>query len=169
MVLETQRLILQQFTEADASFVLELLNEPAFHKFIGDKGVRTADDARKYLLEGPIASYTKNGYGLWLTKIKENNQPIGMCGLKNRPVLDIPDLGYAFLKQYWFKGYATEAARGVLEYARRQLAQHHIAAITHPQNEGSVHVLKKLGFEFLGNVEIDGFEGTNKRFQIDFS
>lgn len=153
----------------DANFVLQLLNEPAFHQYIGDKGARTVDDAWNYLTEGPIASYQKYGYGLWLTKIKETKQPIGMCGLKKRAVLNMPDLGYAFLKQYWSKGYATEASRGVLTYGTQKLGLSHIAAITHLDNDGSIRVLQKLGFHYKGVVDLDGFESENKLFEIDLS
>lgn len=169
MILETDRLILQEFTTADANFILDLLNEPAFHRYIGDKGVRTIDEARIYLTEGAISSYKNSGYGLWLAKTKKNNTSIGMCGLKNRDVLEIPDLGYAFLKQYWSKGYATEAAPGVLTYAFEKLSLNRIAAITHPENKGSEKVLQKLGFQFKKLVYLDDFEGQSKLFEIDLN
>lgn len=168
-ILETDRLVLQEFTAGDTNFILDLLNEPAFHHYIGNKGVRTPNDALQYLTEKHIASYKKYGYGLWLTKIKKNDQPIGMCGLKNRSVLDIPDLGYAFLKQYWSKGYATEASRGVLSYASQKLGLSRLAAITHLDNDGSIRVLQKLGFHFKEIVDLEGFEGKNKLFEIDLS
>ncbi len=168
-ILETERLILQEFTAADANVVLDLLNEPAFHQYIGDKNVRTKNDALQYLTEGPIASYKKYGYGLWLANVRKSNQPIGMCGIKKRPTLQIPDLGYAFLKRYWSKGYATEAARGVIKYASKTLQMKRLAAITHPGNNASIKVLQKVGFQFKEITKLDGFEGKNKWFEIDLS
>lgn len=168
-IVETDRLILQEFSTNDADFVLQLLNEPAFHQYIGDKGVRTVDDAISYLYNGPIGSYKKYGYGLWLAKIKKNNTSAGMCGLKNRDVLEIPDLGYAFLKRYWSKGYATEAALGVINYAKVHLQLPRLVAITHPENKGSEKVLQKIGFQYKKVIHLESFKGKNKLFEIDLN
>ena len=107
-ILETDRLRLRKLSTDDAGFVLRLLNEPSFIQNIGDKGVRTMDDARSYILNGPVASYEKFGFGLWLVEKKESGVSIGMCGLLKREVLEDVDLGYAFLPEFWARGYALE-------------------------------------------------------------
>ena len=106
-VVETPRLILRRLTLDDAEFIHQLLNEPSFLEFIGDKGVRTLDDARDYLLKGPIASYATFGFGLNLVNLKQDGTHIGMCGLLKREALPDVDVGFAFLPAYWSTGYAV--------------------------------------------------------------
>lgn len=163
-IIETKRLILSQLTLDDIPFILSLLNEPAFHEYIGDKGVRSAEEAAEYLEEGPIASYEINGFGLYLTSLKEGNVPIGISGIKKRDSMNLPELGYAFLQKHWSNGYATEAGRGVMDYACTELGLTKIAALTAPNNEGSIRVLEKIGFEFKEMVELPGFDTVNKLF-----
>jgi RimJ/RimL family protein N-acetyltransferase len=147
-VLETERLILRRLTTKDDTFILELLNEPSFVRFIGDRGVRTAPDARDYILKGPIDSYERHGYGLFLTALKMDNVPIGICGLVKRDFLSDADIGYAFLPRFWSQGFAVEAASAVMTYAREVLRLVRIVAIVSPDNERSINVLKKLGLRF---------------------
>ncbi len=121
-VVETPRLILRRLTLDDAEFIHQLLNEPSFLEFVGDKGVRTLDDARDYLLKGPIASYATFGFGLNLVNLKPDGTHIGMCGLLKREALPDVDVGFAFLPAFWSKGYAVESAAAVIEHGRRVLA-----------------------------------------------
>lgn len=114
-ILETERLTLQQLTPGNAPFILDLLNQPAFHKYIGDRGIRNRKGALEYLENGPMASYKHNGFGLYLVTETASHSSIGICGLKKREVLEIPDLGYAFLNKYRGHGYATEAGRAVID------------------------------------------------------
>jgi RimJ/RimL family protein N-acetyltransferase len=153
-VLETERLLLRQLTTEDAEFILELLNEPSFIRNIGDRGVRTTTDARSYILNGPATSYIKNGFGLYLVKLKETNESIGMCGLIKRDTLEDVDIGYAFLPRFWSKGYAVEAAQAVKEYAKNVIGLNRIVAITDPENEGSIRVLEKIGLKFEKMVKL---------------
>src|SRR5512138_3308303 len=115
---QTERLILRPMTEKDAEFILELLNEPSFIKNIGDRKVRTLEGARAYITDGPVASYAKNGFGLYLVELKETHESMGMCGLIRRNTLKDVDIGYAFLPRYWSKGYAFEAALAMKRYAK---------------------------------------------------
>jgi len=147
-VLETNRLTLRRISPEDAGFMLQLLNEPSFHRFIGDKGVRTLDDARNYILQGPMASYERFGFGLFLTELKETQTPIGMCGLLKRDSLDDVDLGFAFVPEFWKQGYARESAAAVIAYAKDVLGLARLAAITSPDNEASIGLLEKLGMKF---------------------
>ena len=147
-ILETERLLLRQFSIDDADFILRLLNEPSFIQNIGDRGVRTLEDARSYILRVPIASYERNGFGLYLVILTETGTSIGMCGLIKREALEDVDIGYAFLPEYWSKGYAIEAAMAVKEYARDGIGLRRLVAITDPENLASIRVLEKLGLRF---------------------
>src|ERR1700741_5190770 len=101
IILETERLFLSHLCADDAPFVLQLLNEPSFIRYIGDKGVRTLDDARRYIAERPVKSYEVNGFGLNLVRLKAGNAPIGICGVLKRDTLPDPDIGFAFLPSFW--------------------------------------------------------------------
>ncbi|HYP53863.1 MAG TPA: GNAT family N-acetyltransferase [Pyrinomonadaceae bacterium] len=148
IVLETERLILRRLTEDDAGFILRLLNEPSFLRYIGDRGVRTPDDARRYVREGPAASYERHGFGFYLVELKEGGAAAGICGLVKRPALEDPDIGFAFLPAYWSKGYAFESASAVMNYARDVLALRRVLAIVSPDNEPSARLLGKLGLKY---------------------
>jgi ribosomal-protein-alanine N-acetyltransferase len=143
----TERLVLRELTLNDAEFILELLNEAAFLQFIGDKGVRTLADARGYILKGPMDSYGRHGFGL-LAACLLDGTPIGICGLVKREGLADADVGFAFLSRHRSKGYAVEAASAVLTHAMRVLHIQRIAAITSPENLGSIAVLEKIGLKF---------------------
>jgi len=162
IVLETERLILRHCTVDDAELILRLLNEPSFLENIGDKGVRTLEDAVRYLLDVPIKSYQLHGHGAHLVLLKESLEPIGTCGLIHRDQFEAPDVGYAFFPEFWAKGYAFEAASAVMEYGRRTLGLPNIIALVKPGNAGSIRVLEKLGFSFskLIQMEPDGAEAA---------
>lgn len=147
-LLETERLTLRHLTTADAPFILELLNQPAFLRFIGDRGVRTVPDAERYLQQGPLHSYQHLGFGLYLVELKADRTPLGMCGLLKRAELEDVDLGYALLSPYWAQGYAFEATTAVLNYAQATLQLKRLLAIVTPDNERSQRVLTRLGFTF---------------------
>lgn len=153
-ILETQRLILRQLTEADAEFIYELLNEPSWIQYIGDRHIHTLEDARAYIRNGPAASYKKNGFGLYLIALKETQEPIGMCGLIRREGLDDVDIGYALLPRFWSKGYAVEAAQAVKEYARDVIGLKRLVAIVDPTNEPSIRVLERVGLRYEKMVRL---------------
>jgi len=160
IVIKSKRLVLRKLDLHDAEFILELLNEAAFVRFIGDKGVRTLQDARDYLSNGPMDSYDRFGFGLYLTSLLSDATPIGICGHVKRETLDDVDVGFAFLSRYWSKGYAVEAASAVLRYAEQELQLRRVVAITNPDNYGSVAVLERIGlrFEKLVKLSDDGAE-----------
>jgi len=148
LVLETERLTLRRIGLDDAGFILDLLNEPSFLRHIGDKGVRTEDDARRYIQDGPLASYQRLGFGLLLVERKGGGEPIGICGLLKREWLEDVDLGFALPPRFWGAGYAFEAASAVLAHARERLGLRRIVAITSLDNEPSIRLLAKLAFRF---------------------
>lgn len=153
-VLETERLSLRKLTVDDAEFILTLLNEPSFLRYIGDKKVRNLDDARQYILNGPVASYERHGFGLNCVELRESHTPIGMCGLLKRDELPDPDIGFALLPDFWNKGFAFEAAEAVLKDARERLKIQRILAITSLDNDASINLLKRLGFKFEEVVQL---------------
>ena len=153
-VLQTDRLKLRHFSVDDAPFILRLLNEPSFIQNIGDKGLRTIEDARGYITTGPRASYEKFGFGLWLVELKDTNVSIGMCGLLRRDNLEDADIGYAFLPEFWSQGYALESAAAVLSSARRDFGLKRVLAIVNSENETSIRLLHKLGFKYERMVKM---------------
>jgi ribosomal-protein-alanine N-acetyltransferase len=148
----TERLELREFSAADADFVLRLLNEPSFLRYIGDRGVRTSEDARRYIADGPVAGYARHGHGLLRVLRKSDGAGIGMCGVLKRDTLPDPDIGFSFLPQYWSQGYALEAARAVMAHARGVLGLERILAITTQDNESSMRLLGRLGFRSDGMI-----------------
>jgi RimJ/RimL family protein N-acetyltransferase len=132
----------------DAEFIVELLNDTAFLRFIGDKGVRSIEDARQYILTGPMESYERHGFGLWLVALKGSNTPIGICGFLKRETLSDVDIGFAFLPPYRSQGYAFESADAVMDYGRKVLGLRRVVAITNEDNIGSIRVLEKIGMSF---------------------
>lgn len=149
-ILETERLVLRRMTLNDDTFIRTLLNEPSFLRYIGDRGVRTLDDARRYIADGPLASYDRVGFGLYVVETKGDEMPIGICGLLKRDTLEHPDIGFAFLPWFWSKGYAFESAAAVLHYGRTTLGIRKILAIVSPDNEASIKLLQRLGFSYEG-------------------
>lgn len=167
MVLETERLFLRQLTPDDDAFILELLNEPGFLENIGDRQVRDLEGARRYVAEGPAVSYARHGFGLWWVGLKATAEPVGICGLIKREVLDHPDIGYAFLARFSGQGFASEAGAAVLAYGRRALGLGRIVAITKPDNDGSIRVLEKIGLKFDGMVTLADHGGESRYFVSD--
>jgi RimJ/RimL family protein N-acetyltransferase len=153
-VCETARLRLRHLTDADAAFVLELLNEPDFIRNIGDREVRTLEDARRYIQHGPVASYSQHGFGLFLVELRNSRVPIGMCGLLKRDYLADVDVGFALRESFRGKGFAFEAASAVLHLGHQVLGLGRIVAITSPDNHASMSVLRKLGLEFERTIRI---------------
>jgi RimJ/RimL family protein N-acetyltransferase len=168
-VLETDRLILRWLSPDDAEFILELLNEPSFLRFIGDKGVRTIEDACDYILNGPVDMYNRLGFGLYLIELKDGGVPIGICGLIKRDTLEDADIGFAFLPRFWAKGYAYESASAVMAYGKSAFGLNRIVAVTTPDNQSSIKVLEKLGFRFEQMVRLSVDAPEIKLFAHDES
>jgi RimJ/RimL family protein N-acetyltransferase len=152
-VCETRRLCLRYLDpHVDAEFILRLLNEPSFLQNIGDRGVRTLEDARQYLTDGALASYARFGFGLFRVELKDDATPIGLCGLLKRDWLDHVDIGFAFFPEFWSQGYAFESAQGVVEWGRQARGVTRVVGITAPHNQGSMRVLEKLGLKPAGTI-----------------
>jgi RimJ/RimL family protein N-acetyltransferase len=152
-LIKTDRLILRTVEESDAAFIYKLLNEPGWIEYIGDKGIRTSEDALNYIKNGPQAMYEREGFGLYLTELKEKHVPIGLCGLIKRDGLDDVDIGFAFLADHQSRGYALEAAKGTVAYAKK-IGLKRLAAITTKKNFSSSRLLEKLGMQHSGYVTL---------------
>jgi RimJ/RimL family protein N-acetyltransferase len=148
IVVRTKRLSLSELQFDDAEFIVMLLNDASFIRYIGDKGVRNLSDAHEYLRSGPMDSYRRNGFGLFLVRRHSDGARVGMCGLVRREGLDHPDVGFAFLPEFRLCGYAYESAAAVVRYGREQLGLGRILGIVNPDNHGSIRLLEKAGFSF---------------------
>jgi len=170
-ILKTARLNIREMHLGDAAFILQILNDPAFINNVGDKKIRTIEGAREYITDGPLKSYRKNGYGLFLTeRIDKNNlTPVGMCGLINREVLEDTDIGFAFLPEYTGKGYGYESALAVLNFGKTKIGLKRIVAIVSPDNPGSIGLLKKLGFQYERKIRLPEDDSDIDYYGINFS
>jgi RimJ/RimL family protein N-acetyltransferase len=148
-ILETERLQLRQFEISDADFIVWLVNTPGWLEFIGDRNIKTTEEAIRYLQNGPMKSYKENGFGLSLVEIKESRKSIGMCGILKRDSLEHPDIGFAFLPEFNGKGYAFEVVLATVNYAKNKLGLGTLSAITTPLNKKSIQLLEKIGFIFI--------------------
>ena len=153
-VAQTDRLLVRWLHPGDAAFILELVNEPSWIRYIGDKGVKTLQDAARYIEDGPMTMYRQAGLGLYGVELRAIDEPIGMCGLIQREALADVDLGFAFLPRFWRQGYALEAATAVMSYGRTVLGLRRIVAILAPDNHRSSKLLEKLGFRLEGTVRL---------------
>jgi RimJ/RimL family protein N-acetyltransferase len=150
-ILETERLLLRELDpEPDAGFMLELLNSPKFHAYIGDRGVRTVEQAAVFGRERYCQGYNLHGYGLYVVETKagdeEPSQPIGICGFVRRETLPAPDIAFAFLPQFERQGYGYESSLAMMDYGRETLGFDRVLAITSMDNDASIRLLEKLGF-----------------------
>lgn len=166
-VLDTARLRLRTLTLDDAGIYLQVMNTPLFHRWIGDRQIRTEAQAREALAVGPLTMQSMRGYSLYLVERKRDDSVIGMCGLIKRETLQDVDLGYAYLPDYAGQGYATEAAAGVLAHARR-LGLRRVVAITSPGNDASDAVLRKVGMRFEKIVKLTAEDKGTQLFAIEF-
>jgi len=157
-ILETARLRLRELTTSDGEFMLALLNDPDFIRHVGDRGVRTLEGAREYIVKGPMQSYARNGFGLYMVELSGTREKLGICGLVKREGLTDIDIGFGFLPQYRSQGYAIEAATAIMAQARDELELGRVVAITSPDNARSANVLLKLGLKFEKMITFPGEE-----------
>lgn len=164
-ILKTKRLKLRELTKGDAAFVLKLMNDPLWLRFIGDRHIRTIEDAENHILQKMIPNYAALGFGFYLVELKDNHAPIGICGLVKRPFLDHIDIGFAFLPEYHGRGYAFESAFAVLNFAKNDLGIDHIVAITDPENTRSIKLLEKLGLRYSKTIRFGDEDAFCKLFE----
>lgn len=166
-ILETERLILRLQTTEDALFILELVNDPSWIQFIGDRGVKTVEEAASYIENGAIRMYEQFGFCLYVVEIKEDQTPIGICGFVKRETLEDVDIGFAFLPDYWGKGYAYEAASAVLAYGLVTLGFNRIVAITTQENYASAKLLERIGLQFERVIQFSNDSEELRLFSLN--
>ena len=166
IVTETERLRVRWLNVGDSAFIFELVNEPSWIQYIGDKGVKTLQDAARYIENGPMAMYQRAGFGLYMVELTDIAKPIGICGLINREALQDVDLGFAFLPKFWSKGYAFESAAAVVRYGKEVLGLRRIVAILSQDNHRSSKLLEKLGFCFEGTLRLQPNDDELKLYAI---
>ena len=153
--IQTERLVLRELTIADAPFILELLNEPDWLRFIGDKGVKTLAEATNYIQSGPQQMYAACGMGLLLTELKADATPVGICGLIKRDNLPDVDIGFAFLSRFGGAGYAVEAAQALVLHAKQNLHLNRVVATTLAKNLKSIKLLERIGLKFEQMLQLE--------------
>ncbi|MEH6455875.1 MAG: GNAT family N-acetyltransferase [Cocleimonas sp.] len=167
IILETERLFLRRLIRDDAEFILRLLNEPSWLEYIGDKNVYSLNDAKKYIELAPMTMYDRYGYGLFLVCAKGTSVPMGLCGLMKRDNLDDADLGYALLPEFWHKGFALEAVKSVLDYAKNTHQLSRILALSKSSNAPSIKLLNKVGFLFDRDLKLLENEENLQIYQLE--
>ena len=156
VVCETPRLCLRRLRGNDATLILDVLNDPDFIRYVGDRQVRTLEEAERYIRTGPEASYARWGFGLYKVEVRACGQPAGICGLIRRDGLDAPDVGFALLPAFRRAGYAFEAAAAAVRHGREVLHLGRIVAVTDPDNHASRRVLERLGMSLEGMIRLPG-------------
>ena len=162
MIIETSRLILSELKTEDAAFILKLYNDPDFITYIGDKGIKSIQDAENFINTEPRQSYKDYKHGLYLVQLKDATS-IGICGLLKRENLNFPDIGFAILPDHRKMGFIYEASKALIQDAKRRLHFKNILAITSPDNKAAIKLLIKLGFIFKEMIKIDS---NNKPTQL---
>lgn len=158
MNLETERLLLREYTLSDAPFIYKLMNSEGWLKNIGDRSIKSIEEAENYMKQKYLASYEKYGFGPFLVILKETGEPMGSSGLYKRDDLEYPDVGFAFLPEFANKGYAYESTKAVMLYASETLKLPTIVGITLPENLPSIKLLKKLGLSEIGTYKYEDGE-----------
>ncbi|MBL7897524.1 MAG: GNAT family N-acetyltransferase [Crocinitomicaceae bacterium] len=150
----TERLLIRKFTISDAAFMLELMNTPQWIKNIGDRNVKTIQDAENYLQKGALRYDELKGISFYAVCLRESEKVIGTCGFVKREFLEDVDFGFAFLPAYFGKGYAFESAVAMLDFGFDTLELHQCAAICLHENDSSVKLLKRLGFSYEKDITL---------------
>jgi RimJ/RimL family protein N-acetyltransferase len=166
MNLVTARLRLRPFTLDDAPFIVALLNSEDWLRFIGDRSVRTIDDARAYLRAGPMAMQAQHGFSLCLVERGSDGAPLGMCGLIRREALPDVDIGYALMPEFHGQGYAREAAAATLAHGFGAIDLKRIVAIMDPANRASARVCEAIGMRFEGLRRVPGWNEDSAVYAI---
>jgi RimJ/RimL family protein N-acetyltransferase len=160
VIIETERLLLRNFTEEDAELIYRLNLDPEVTRYTGDP-VRDKEHASEILEKTILPQYALYGHGRWAVHTKPGHDPIaigfiGWCGLKYRPEVNEIDLGYRFMKDTWGRGYATEAAYASLRFGFEKLGFKRIVGRALPGNIASIRVLEKCGMIYIGEEVIEG-------------
>ena len=168
-IARTKRLVLREASLDDAEFVLELINDPGWLKYISQHSIDTLEKAKEYIEERLLSAYNQHGYGLWLMQRASDSVMIGMCGLVRRESLPGPDLGFALVQQYSGLGYAQEASEAAIQYAIKHSIDSTLLAITLPENQPSINLLERLGFSYDADFIAQDSEERLLRYALDIT
>lgn len=166
--LQTERLALRHLTLDDADLMLAIWNDPAFIRNVTDRGIRTLDESREAMSKGALKLYEDHGFGPYHLSLRSDATAIGICGIFVRDGLDDPDIGFSLLPEFCSRGYAWEAARAVLDYARDELQLPRITAIVAPGNAPSIGLIEKLGLRFESTMCLPGEVDEISLYGINF-
>jgi ribosomal-protein-alanine N-acetyltransferase len=169
IIVESKRLQLREFCCDDTAYILRQLNEPSFIKNIADRGVRNEQQAKQHIVNGPLASYLKHGFGLWAVQLKSTDAVIGTCGLNKRDNLTDVDLGYALLPEHFGKGYAEEATLACIQVAKNLFHLPRLLAIVNPNNSASRKLLEKIGFQYQSMIAMYDNEPEICKYKIELN
>jgi RimJ/RimL family protein N-acetyltransferase len=153
-VIETARLSLREISTGDDAFIFALMNDSSYLQYIGDRGIRTLENARTYIQEKFVRGYARFGHGLYLVELKSSQVSVGICGLVKRDGLEHPDIGFAFLPEHRSRGFAFEAARAALDFGFGSLAMKTVLGITSADNRASIRLLEKLGLRYQRMIRV---------------
>ncbi|MEO6346930.1 MAG: GNAT family N-acetyltransferase [Aquaticitalea sp.] len=154
IIAQTNRLLIAKMTLKDAPFMLELLNTPNWLKHIGDRKVKTVEEAETYLKNGILKSYKESGFGFYKVLLKaKNNKIIGICGLVKREQFEDVDIGFAMLPEYERQGFGMEASLEIMKFAEQKLKLQRVIAITTQTNSNSIKLLEKLGLTYEKRIK----------------
>ena len=168
LLIETERLQMRRLTLDDAELMLSVWNDPAFVQYVGDRGIRTVEQAVKALEEGAMKLYEEHGFGPYRVALKTDDTAVGICGVFARAGMDEPDIGFSVLPQFVKRGYAYESALAVVDHARDDLKLPRLTAIVSPENAASVGLIEKLGLRFESMVRLPGEDEDISLYAIDF-
>lgn len=163
--LETERLRLRLFTHDDLAIMYTLGTDPDVIRY-ADTPCKDMEEAKQRLEQGPLSDYQKYGYGRFAVELKETGDVIGFCGIKYLPEIDLPEVGYRYLKEYWGRGIGTEAARACVEFARQDLNINKLVALIIPENTASIRVAEKLGMTCGPLIHIYGVDALQYEMEL---
>jgi len=164
--LETERLRLRLFTPDDVQVMFDLSSDPEVIKYAEAKPLVSLEEARQRLESGPLSDYEKYGYGRFAVELKETGRVIGFCGIKYLPEIELPEVGYRYLKSYWGRGIGTEAARVCVEFARDDLGIKKLVALIMPENIASIRVAEKLGMSKGPLIHVFGVQALQYEMSL---
>ncbi|MEL6381442.1 MAG: GNAT family N-acetyltransferase [Cyanobacteria bacterium J06626_18] len=154
-LIETSRTVVDRIMLKDAPFFVALLNSPDWLRYIGDRNIANVNDACQYLQNSFLRSYEDNGFGYYIVKTTPDRIPIGICGFLKKPNLENPDFGFALLPEYYGRGFAIESCRAILDYGIRAFGFSILDAVITLDNDRSMRLLEKLGFNRCGTIAGD--------------
>jgi ribosomal-protein-alanine N-acetyltransferase len=167
-LIETERLTMRRITPHDADLMLAVWNDPAFVRYVGDRGIRTIEQAAKAIEEGAMRLFSEHGFGPYRMALKTDDTAVGICGIFAREGMDEPDLGFSVLPEFCKRGFAYESAVAVIRHARVDLKLPRLTAIVSPENAASVGLIEKLGLQFERMIRLPGENSDISLYAVSF-